>query len=199
MSHVTDISKSVVITDLGVLQATVEQFCPGIEFVLGQAHYRTWKDNHGNSLVGDWPLPRGMTTEQVGEHAKAVLRVREEQLKGLDRSEDRAPYEIGIVPVRVTYGDNGEVVDTQFDPAGNQFVLMTDTWNQGNGILKQKGIGEAAYGPGQTSTAYDQLYMHYRMMTVKAQAQRQGHSCTFQEQKDGTWTADVKATVGQGV
>lgn len=57
----------------------------------GRGHYRTWKDDHGGRLVGDWDLPEGVTADQVGENADFVISVP----KSLD-PQGRC-YELGIV------------------------------------------------------------------------------------------------------
>lgn len=44
----------------------------------GKGHYRTWKDDHGGRLVGDWDLPEGTTAEQVGNNADFVISVPKE-------------------------------------------------------------------------------------------------------------------------
>lgn len=75
MSHVTTID--IEIRDLDALKAAVREF--GAEFIEGKTTYN-W---YGRS-VGDYPLPKGMTAEQLGK-CSHVIRV------------PGVRYEIGVV------------------------------------------------------------------------------------------------------
>lgn len=183
MSHITDIDKTITVTNLLALKMAVEHFCPDCELVEGANHYRTWKDDHGGKLVGDWPLPQGMTEADIGENAVHVIRVKDEWLaaKGLSRTDDKAPYEIGVVPHPNKPGE---------------FVLMTDWWNNGNGLMTLEGLGkrhtvtDPETGENKES-AFEDLYMHYRMMETKLESERLGDQIDFQKENDGTWTAKI--------
>lgn len=171
-------------------------FCPDLELVHGQKHYRTWKDNHNNRLVGDWKLPTGMTEKEVGENAAHVIRMKESALKGKNRTDGNAPYEIGLVPVTVTRDAQGNVTSTKVDPQGKEYALMTDFWAQGNGIMTAEGVGQHKVGTNpETGKKEDQsfsdLYMYYRMMEAKRTAERNGDQIHFDKQKDGTFIAQV--------
>ncbi len=63
----------------------------------GKGHYRTWKDDHGGRLVGDWDVPAGMTSDSVGENADFVIRATEAGRKYLRGRGYPKPYEVGVV------------------------------------------------------------------------------------------------------
>ena len=202
MSHVTTVEGTMTIprSELVFLAQAIKEFCPDLEIVKNQSHYRTWKDNHGGRLVGDWPLPEGWTASQVGENAAHVIRVKDSYLEkhGIsDRNAGNAPYEIGIVPVKVTRDENGEVVKAVPDKNADEFVLMTDWWQNGNGILDCQGVGkrEMAEHPQsgkKVEMSFGDLYMHYRMMQTKYEAEKNGDTVTFNKEKDGTYTATIQ-------
>lgn len=201
MSHITTVSGTMTIprSELIFLAQAIQQFCPDLELVKNQSHYRTWKDNHGGRLVGDWPLPEGWTADQVGENASHVIRVTDSYLKkrGVLRGDSNAPYEIGIVPVKVTRDEDGEVVKAVPDSTSDEFVLMTDWYADGNGILSCEGVGkrEKAEHPQsgkEVEMSFGDLYMHFRMMQAKYEAERNGDTMTFHKEKDGTYTATVQ-------
>lgn len=206
MSHITDIEQTCVITDVEALKLAIKAFCPDLEYVEGEKHYRTWKDNHGGKLVGDWKLPNGMTEADVGENAKGILRLTDAALKKQghkNRTDSGSPYEIGLVPVTTTRDKNDNVVSVKVDPHGKERALMTDFWAQGNGIMRTPGIGQhnrkydKATGKHQ-DTSFEDLYMHYRMMQAKREAQRNGDQIQFDKQQDGTYIAKVNTQLRLG-
>lgn len=172
MSHIVEF-KGVVIANLEALKLAIKLFCPTME-VVKATHYRTWKDGNDGRLVGDWPLPEGVTEAEVGENAEYIIRVTDKRLAelGTTRDEYNAPYEIGVVPSRTEKGS---------------YSLATDFWCQGNGVLKEVGIGEYS---DKLQTAFDQLYMHYRCAEAKLAAEAAGDQIEFEQQKDG-WIAKV--------
>lgn len=181
-------ANTVVVSNLLALKMAVEQFCPTMEFVQNCSHYRTWKDNHNGRLVGDWPLPEGWTAEQVGENAVHVIR----KTNVSNRESAGAPYEIGIVPVRVTRGENGEVLAAVPDSKGTEYILMTDWYNDGNGILEEQGVGRRlSKTEVKSESAFGELFMHYRMMEAQLEAERLGDSISFEKQPDGSYVAEV--------
>lgn len=199
MSHITDIESTCVISDVAALEMAVKAFCPDLELVKNQKHYRTWKDNHNGKLVGDWKLPTGMTAEEVGENAKHVIRFTDEALKkkGQTRSDMNSPYEIGLVPVTVTRDKEGNVENVKVDPQGKEYALMTDFWNQGNGVMQAEGVGrhktERNPNTGKTEDrSFEDLYMFYRMCEAKRAAQKMGDNIHFDKQRDGTYIAKVE-------
>lgn len=86
MSHVTEIDLE--IRDLDALKKACEML--GLEFREGQKTYR-WFGTH----VGDYPLPKGFTKEEMGhcEHAIAIK-------NGNGASNGQLPYEVGVVTRR---------------------------------------------------------------------------------------------------
>lgn len=191
MSHITSLQQSITINNLAALKRAIEEFCPQLEFVAGQTHYRTWKDNHQGRLVGDWPLPEGMTAEEIGENAVHVIRVKEEYLQArrLQRGDASAPYEIGVVPHPEKPGE---------------YLLMTDWYSQGNGLLKCQGVGarHTTRDPQTHKTvesAFEDLYMHYRMMEDQIDAERVGDQIQFERLPDGTWKSVTNTQARMGV
>lgn len=83
----------------------------GTEVVEGQTTHRWY-----GHWVGDWPLPKGLTEDQIGkcDHAIRVI--------GNDRA-----YEIGLTRIQ---GENGE-----------EFRLSYDFWNGGYGLEEKVGKG----------------------------------------------------------
>lgn len=77
MSHAIESKlETTKITDPKVLEAACKLM--GLNFTEhkdGKGHYRTWKDDHGGNLVGDWPLPEGVTAAEVGNNADFVISV----------------------------------------------------------------------------------------------------------------------------
>ena len=182
MSHITDFSAMETITDLTALQRAVQKFCPTLEYVRGESHYRTWKDDHGGQLVGDYPVPPGWTKEEVGENAVDVIRVKPEHNNG-------KMYEIGVVPHKQKPG---------------HYNLIADFWAQGNGILEQPGVGRAYRPttkpgePREREKAFDDLLEGYAMMEVAREAERQGDTVTFNQDEEG-WYADINTEARLGV
>lgn len=172
MSHVSEFT-GVIITSIPALQFAVSQFCPDCELV-ARTHYRTWKDNHDGQFVGDWQGPVGVDSAQLGDNAVYVIRATDaclqSKFKGVSRDAMGAPYEIGVVA-----RNDGE------------FTLMADFWNQGCGLLNLPGLGAYDHKKG---TAFDQLYMHYRMGEQRAVAMARGDEIEFQQQGD-RWIATV--------
>lgn len=202
MSHITGIDNTVIISDLKALKLAIQTFCPTMEFVEGQRHYRTWKDDHNGRLVGDWPLPAGWTAAMVGENAAHIVRIKDQHLtKG--RTSRSAPYEIGVVPVTVKRAADGKVLEAKPDAKGTEYILMADWYNSGYGLLSQPGIGDRkSIKDPETQevkeSAFGALYMHYRMMETKLEAERQGDTCEFETQEDGTVVAVVDTTARLG-
>lgn len=204
MSHITDaVGGSIFIhkKDLHCLKSAVENYCPDCEFVAGENHYRTWKDDHRGRLVGDWPLPEGWTAAMVGENAKHVIRAS----KGwMEKNPSKRPYEIGVVPVRVTRDKDGNPIKAVPDETADEYVLMTDWFNQGNGILNLEGVGrrELAEHPvtGQhTEMSFGTLYQHFRLEQLKHEAALRGDTITFENQPDGSIVAQVQTQARLGV
>jgi hypothetical protein len=207
LSHITATDSTKIIPQSGLLalQNSIGEWCPGCEFVEGQAHYKTWKDNHKGQLVGDWPLPEGWTADQIGEGAHHVIRLTDERLAelGIKREAGTAPYEIGVVPVKVERDGEGNVISTVYDDEGTEYILMTDWYNSGNGLCKEKGIGvrKTTVDPKtkeKKESVFDELYMFYQMEQKKLDSERVGDKIEFEEQPDGTYVAAVNTVARTG-
>lgn len=117
----------------------------------GSMHYRTYKDGNQGKWVGDWPTPEGMTAEETGDNAVAVIRI-----KG-----DNAAYEIGVVPK----GDG-------------TFTLCHDFWGPGRQI--EKYVGATTTGPGHTvKEAYGDLVQKYNAILTGVNCAKYGVSCDY--------------------
>lgn len=65
--------------------------------MLGLEVIETNKYHWYGRSVGDYPLPEGMTTDQLGKNAKFVLRVKEPRRSELKERHGEMPYDVGIV------------------------------------------------------------------------------------------------------
>lgn len=151
----------------------------------GNAHYRTWKDDHGGKLVGDWPCPKGMTEAEVGNNAVAVIELTEAAKK-----EGRCPkaYEVGIIP----HADpkTGEVT----------YSLTHDFYGGGAGLEQYVGHTEIDYGTpsgksrlgstgGKVKSAHGNFLMFYQMAAAQLAAEEAGLDIQFAKNEDGTYSA----------
>ena|SRR3990167_160019 len=105
MSHVVEID--VQIKDLDALAAAAKRL--GLQLVLGQKTYRWY-----GRWVGDHPLPKGITQEELGkcEHA-------------LTQPGNQAGYEVGVVKRK----------------DGKGYTLLWDFWSGGYGLQAKIGDG----------------------------------------------------------
>jgi len=103
MSHVESVST--VIKDLDSLRKACEVL--GVKFIEGKKNYEWW----GHS-VGDYPLPKGFTAEDLGKCDHVI------QVPGVK-------YEVGVVPLK--------------DKSG--YTLLYDFYGNGQGLLKKFGNG----------------------------------------------------------
>ncbi len=140
----------------------------------GNTHYRTWKDDHNGRLVGDWPLPAGMTAEQVGENAVAVIRLTAEARK---KCGSTAPYEVGVIPN--VDEKTGEVT----------YSLCHDFFGGGYGLEAHVGQTEIDYATKKTKSAHGLLLMHYQLLAAKMAAEEAGHTFEWQKTEDGGYVA----------
>ena len=185
MSHVSEfLDCAIPRGNIQALKEAVSRFCPTLEFVEGQQHYRSWKDDHNGSLVGDWPVPAGLTakqwTEQVGNNAEHVIRMKAGQARA------KTAYEIGVVPYQVTRDAAGKVLSKRPSAEGNEFALLCDFWAQGNGILEEPGVGKAHRSDDSGNlggmTAFGDLYQHYQMCLTALAAEQVGDVAVFSEE-----------------
>lgn len=141
----------------------------------GAMHYRTWKDDHGGRLVGDWPVPAGMTAEDVGENAVAVVRLTAEARKKCGGS--TAPYEVGVIP--------------QVDPKTGEvtYSLCHDFFNKGYGLEAHVGETEVDYSTKKVKSAHGTLLQHYQLLCAKLAAEEAGHTFEWQKTEDGGYVA----------
>jgi len=138
----------------------------------GGMHYRTWKDDHSGRLVGDWPMPTGMTLADVGENAVAILRVKD---KSKVKSYGTAPYEIGLVPH--VDKKTGEIT----------YSLAHDFYQGGYGIEDIVGKTEVDRSSKKVISAHGEYLMFYQMMSAKLAAQESGWDINFKKLADGTY------------
>jgi hypothetical protein len=129
----------------------------------GHMHYRTWKDAHGR-LVGDWPIPEGMTEAEVGDNAVAIIRVKD----------NGASYDVGVI----AKGDG-------------TYSLCHDFFNGGGGLETYVGktTSTGHRSTGAVVEAYPTLSMYYQAMLVKYNASQLGVDLEFQKQEDGSIVA----------
>ena len=183
MSHVSECDMVIPAGRLPLFEAVLATMCPELEFMGCQSSYRTWKTDHGH-LVGDWPVPAGLTEATVGKCAHAV-RVRPE-CSCLGNN----PYEIGLVPMSFDRDEHGKlIVDPKtgqpmrhYDANSQEFVPITDFYNQGNGILRAKGMGESKHikKDGADKVIWGGLLKQaYQMALDKQIAAEQGDDITF--------------------
>jgi len=175
---------------ISCLNDTIVTFCPQLELVKGN-HYRTWADDHGGKLYGDYPLPAGMTEAMIGNNAEYIIRVKPEVNAEKYNS---AAYEIGVVPMDYERDNQGNViVDAQGNPKSvyyrpdSQFYgLCCDQFLQGCGILECEGVGKYREEKGKP-VAFDQLYMEYQVMLNQQVAKENGDAFSWERQKDGSF------------
>jgi len=158
-------------------------FCPTLEFVKGQKHYRTWKDDHG-SFYGDWKMPDGMNERTAGDNAEHVIRMKPEHAN----TKPNIPYEIGVVPMDYNRDAKGNVILKDGKPQGLHYdvnspyyALACDSFMQGQGILNEPGVGPAK----NHADAFGELYRNYQMALSAIIAEEQGHSISFHQTDDG--------------
>jgi hypothetical protein len=182
MSHVSIVDPQdigAVITSIKHLQRAIQLISPDLEMVKGK-HYRTWKDDHGGKLVGDWSLPEGMTAEEVGNNAEYVIRLTDAALRGRPRGHN-GPYEVGVVPHPTKKG---------------QYLLVADFWASGNGLFKAKGLERIAVkGRGKSVEGFAKLYMGYQIATQEAVAKRKGQKLQLPMNADGTVKLEADGSV----
>jgi len=212
MSHITDLKQTTLIAKDKVfcLSRAVENYCPELEFVEGQNHFRTWKDDHEGRLVGDWPLPQGMTEAEVGNNAHHTIQVTDQALKDKfgksSRHEVGAPYEIGLVPVKAEADEHGKPITVEYAPEGEHthYALMTDFYGQAAGLMNCQGVGKHRQVKDPETgkmkqESFGDLFMHFQMEVAKAEAERRGDEIEFQKLPDGTYTAEVQTVASMGM
>jgi hypothetical protein len=146
----------------------------------GNEHYRTWKDDHGR-LVGDWPVPKGMTADQVGENGVAVIELTEDGIKELPHRQDVKPYQVGVIPHVNEEGDLTYSLTHDFFAGGyglEHYIGQTKLNNKGDKSQR-------------VESAHELILMYYQMMAAKIAAQEAGHDIEFVPQDDGTYVAVV--------
>src|SRR5215471_9922860 len=150
----------------------------------GNAQYRTWASDNGGELVGDWPLPQGMTAKDVGANAVAVVEMTPEakaEYKKMNAYDQ--PYEVGVIP-RLN-PETGEMT----------YSLTHDFFNGGNGLEKYIGETKVKYppggGPAKVEEAHGQLMMFYQMAAAKMQADAVGIDIEYERLEDGSYKAKV--------
>lgn len=184
---------------LHCLKRAVDLYCPDCEFVIGQETYRTWATDHDGETE---MLPKGWKQSELGHNAAHAIRMTDAALQRSHKSRDSV-YEIGVVPVRVTRNKEGRVLEAIPDRNANEFVLISDYFLDGKGILRCAGIGR--HGPvtnpltGEvTQMAFAELYQNFRVEELKYEAEMQGDSVSVETREDGSVviTANTEARLG---
>lgn len=132
---------------LHVLTDIEEQTERGVENpVPGRGRYRGHKTEWGR-LVGDYPIPKGWTLDDVDNNAYLVGKMPEELVQKLSPSmTQRAPYDLGIV-----WSEEDQCYYPCYD--------FADT----GGYLMQQVLGKVQYGEQryEISSAYSKLMQAY--------------------------------------
>jgi hypothetical protein len=91
------------------------------------------------------------------------------------------------------------------NPAAKEYILMTDWYANGNGVLNLPGVGRREMGTNpqtgkKTEISFGDLYMMYQIELARHEAELQGDSFELEKQQDGSYVAKVgtQARVGQG-
>lgn len=139
----------------------------------GKGKYRTWKADHGR-LVGDWDVPEGMTSAQVGENADYVIRATAAGREYLKKKGYPSPYEVGVV----------------WDEADQCYRLVYDFFNKANGLEYLIGETEVDYAKnhrsGQLTTSCPRLVQMYNVARDGLLAEQQGDTQVVVTQADGS-------------
>jgi hypothetical protein len=173
MSH---LESGFCVTDIEALALTVKKQCPELQLVR-QKSYRTWATDHG-SLVGDYPLPgiyqvklmaalkkqgydvhaaakaqgvelKQLSKDVVGKDAEFVIKYKD----GKGRKD---AYEIGLVPHPVNKGE---------------YLMMTDFYAQGNGLLTSPGVGKHKSGTTGSDSWGGELKRSYAVSAAERKIQ----------------------------
>lgn len=140
----------------------------------GKGKYRTWKTDHGGRLVGDWDVPEGMTSEDVGNNADYVIRVTEAGRRYLAKKGYSNPYEVGVV-----WSEKDQchrlVYDFYGKAQGLEFI-----------IGETKVDYDKSHRSGQLTTSCPRLIQHYNIARDVLMTQQTGDAQVLLPQADGS-------------
>lgn len=143
--------------------------------VQNNLHFRTWKDDHGGKLVGDY-RQEGWSEQQLGDNAVAVIKLSAKQKQKLPGA-----YEIGVVPDRHNPGC---------------WVTQHDFYSGGYGL--EDIVGATKLKNGKPEVMAPTLLMHYNMMVDKLAAAEHGDEIEFKQNADGSWISEARTTARVG-
>ena len=173
MSHVIDATTSAQQTlvhesELDCLRKAVEKL--GGVWKEGQTHYRTWASDNG-PLVGDYPLPEGMSEQDVGKCTHAI---------GLNNKAKSGPqaYEVGVVESSEHPGYYGLVYDFYGGAIDSQFSSKDDQGRQ------QHDLGH--------------LMAEFHLEAARQEAEAQGDQLIIHENEEGDYELEIDTTARLG-
>jgi hypothetical protein len=139
----------------------------------GKGKYRTWKSDHGR-LVGDWDVPEGMTSDEVGANADYVIRATAAGRAYLKSKGYNHPYEVGVV----------------WDEADQCYRLVYDFFCRAQGLELLIGETKVDYKKsgrsGQLTTSCPRLIQAYNVARDGLLAAAQGDTQVVVPQADGS-------------
>lgn len=145
----------------------------------GKGKYRTWKADHGR-LMGDWDVPEGMTSADVGQNADYVIRPTAAGKAYLRKKGYDNPYEVGVV----------------WDEADQCYRLVYDFFNRANGLELLIGETKLDYAKnrrsGQLTTSCPRLIQMYNVARDGLLAAQQGDEQVVLPQPDGSILVGAK-------
>lgn len=148
----------------------------------GRGKYRTWASDHGR-LVGDWDVPSGMTSEQVGNNADYVIRVNAAGRAYLRAKGYNDPYEVGVI----------------WEAADNCYRLVYDFFAKAQGL--EFIIGETTvdyakdHRSGQLTTSCPRLIQAYNVARDGLMASKNGDKQVVVKMADGSVVVGEKGDV----
>ena len=160
VSKVKEGKNSTAIHSIEALKIAVEAM--GLEFrdcEPRKGHYRTWKDKNGG-WVGDWPLPEGVSADEMGDNADYVISVP----ASLDPH--KTCYELGIV----------------WDEADQCWYPAHDFYAGGNGL--ERYIGATTVKGQQVVKSHQTLMGNYRLAQTALRRRALGQKVELTKQKE---------------
>jgi hypothetical protein len=100
----------------------------GGQFKEGQRHFHNWADDHNGKLVGDWPLPKGYSLDELQSRCRHAIGI---VPPGSHQRQTRiGNYEIGVVESKqypgtfsLVYDFYGGTLDSQFGQGGEKLLM----------------------------------------------------------------------------
>lgn len=146
--------------------AALQMACGQLGLEIEERSNYEWYGHH----VGDYPVPEGMSTDQMGKNAKYVLKLNAEKAAAARKKHGRNPYEIGILE----------------DPNNpGCYLPMYDFWGGGYGL--DDVVGAPLFNKGKQSDVKmlcPTLKQHYDMCCDAMAAKKAGDKIEFLTMKD---------------